>query len=208
MDNIVLIVPMALIIVVRHACHWYISRRRGRKYVVSRKGLPSVAIWFACYIGVLLLFLANSKQLSFGPVYLIGFFVLLVSTTIRVFAMSELSSMYDEFVVIKSSHVLISTGIYSIVRHPLHLGLVGEIAALSILSGEEYSAAFVAISLATYFVRNRSEDTALKQHFGDEYSDYVASLPMHRLWSSILRFLEQPVGPRSRADVIHRDQEI
>jgi protein-S-isoprenylcysteine O-methyltransferase Ste14 len=72
---------------------------------------------------------------------------------------------------LKEDHVLVRTGPYKAVRHPIYSGLLLALVGTA-LAISEYRAAFtVALALIGCLVRIQAEEMRMRQSF-PEYSDY------------------------------------
>jgi len=102
----------------------------------------------------------------------IGYISFLSGVLLRIWALRELGEFYDPGIALKHHHQIIQTGPYNILRHPLHLGTILQIAGLASLTPIWLGlpAAITSITLALYL--NRSEDLAHAQKFGADYRAY------------------------------------
>lgn len=73
---------------------------------------------------------------------------------------------------------VVTTGVYSIVRHPQYLGgLLAHIGFSFLLSGL-YSLLSTPLVVAVVYFISRKEETELTREFGQEYLDYKKKTPM------------------------------
>jgi protein-S-isoprenylcysteine O-methyltransferase Ste14 len=73
---------------------------------------------------------------------------------------------------------IVTTGVYSIVRHPQYLGgLLAHIGFSFLLSGLYSLLSTPLIAAVVYFI-SRKEETELTREFGQEYLDYKKKTPM------------------------------
>jgi protein-S-isoprenylcysteine O-methyltransferase Ste14 len=78
----------------------------------------------------------------------------------------------------RSDHQLVRTGPYARVRHPIYLGMLLFLLAMSVALGHWLQLiAAVPIFLIGTIIRTRLEDALLEQQFGGAFRDYRNSTP-------------------------------
>jgi len=73
---------------------------------------------------------------------------------------------------------VISTGVYSIVRHPQYLGGLLAHLGLSFLLSSLYSLFVTPLVIAVIYIISWKEENELAKEFGQEYVDYRNNVPM------------------------------
>ena len=73
---------------------------------------------------------------------------------------------------------LVTTGVYSIVRHPQHLGALLAHVGISFLFSAWYSLLFTPLMVVLIYLISRKEEEELIKEFGKEYEDYKKKVPM------------------------------
>ena len=73
---------------------------------------------------------------------------------------------------------VISTGVYSIVRHPQYLGGLLAHLGLSFLLSSLYSLLVTPLVIAAIYIISWKEENELTKEFGQEYVDYRNKVPM------------------------------
>jgi len=115
-------------------------------------------------------FLAESVpwfvRLSVGVILLIFTFLLERSGLKTVFGKPQ-----------DTPHV-ITSGAFSVVRHPIYLGAILGYAVMICLTLSIASAALLVIIVAFYCYISRYEEKLLTKRFGDEYREYMKKVPM------------------------------
>lgn len=107
----------------------------------------------------------------------IGSIVIVAGIAFRVWAIRTLGKHFTPTVQLKQDHELITSGPYSIVRHPSYLGamwaIVGTSVFLNSITGilVSFTCMFVA-----YYIRIATEEKALSELFGQKYRDYQANV--------------------------------
>jgi protein-S-isoprenylcysteine O-methyltransferase Ste14 len=86
--------------------------------------------------------------------------------------------------------VLVDTGIYAIVRHPLYLGWLLMYVALILLSQHWLTAIIGIPGMACVYLISRQEDQRLIEKFGDDYKRYMQSVPRMNFLAGIIRLLQ------------------
>jgi len=87
--------------------------------------------------------------------------------------------------------ILVNTGIYSVVRHPLYLGWLLMYIAM-IFWGQHWLTIIVGfLGMTCVYLISRQEDQQLIEKFGDDYKRYMRSVPRMNLLAGTLRLLLQ-----------------
>lgn len=73
---------------------------------------------------------------------------------------------------------IITTGVYSIVRHPQYLGGLLAHVGISFLLSAWYSLLSTPLMVVLVFIISRKEEEELVREFGKEYEDYMKRVPM------------------------------
>ena len=73
---------------------------------------------------------------------------------------------------------VVSTGVYSIVRHPQYFGAILAHAGFSFLFSASYSLLATPLVIAVIYMIARKEENELTKEFGNEYLDYRKNVPM------------------------------
>ncbi|KAI9058497.1 hypothetical protein FKP32DRAFT_1680891 [Trametes sanguinea] len=138
-----------------------------------------------------------ARQLGVTPLFAAGWALATFGSTIRILCFRHLGRQFTYNLSIVDGHKLITTGPYSIVRHPSYIGwmtlTIGSIVMLvapgSWLAESEILrstggrvavglyTAFQAYVIAMLFPRMQREDDALKAQFGDEWVEWTKRTP-------------------------------
>ena len=73
---------------------------------------------------------------------------------------------------------IVTTGVYSIVRHPQYLGGLLAHAGISFLLSAWYSLLLTPLMVVLIYLISRKEEEELIREFGKEYEDYKKKVPM------------------------------
>ena len=99
-------------------------------------------------------------------VYCFGFWVVFR-------AWSDLGSSWSVGTEIQKSHLLVTTGLYKWVRHPMYAAVVAIAAAqIFLLQNWLVGPAFIVVAIPFFLYRIKKEERELIIHFGDEYLKY------------------------------------
>ena len=101
-----------------------------------------------------------------------GAFLYLGGYAVRIAATRALKSQFSFFVAIQENHQLITSGIYSSIRHPIYLGSLILVTGMALIFPSWYGFLFLAIYSMLLVRRMRIEEQLLLKHFGSVYEEY------------------------------------
>jgi len=120
-------------------------------------------------------FLLKTYSFTLG---LAAFIVFLFGQKIRNVAIVRLGIFHSPNIEIKDQHRIISTGIYSKIRHPYYLGVLLEVLSTPLILNSLYTLIFVCLAyIPILFARLILEEKVLIKHFGKEFSEYRNKVP-------------------------------
>ena len=93
--------------------------------------------------------------------------------------------------------VLVDSGIYAIVRHPMYLSFILLIASLILISQHWLSLAFGIPIVIYFYLRMGQEEPSYIEKFGDDYRRYMEKVPRMNLVLGTVKVLRRQ---RGRAD--------
>jgi len=76
------------------------------------------------------------------------------------------------------TETIVTTGVYSVVRHPQYLGGLLAHAGISFLLSAWYSLLLTPLMIVLIYLISRKEEEELIREFGKEYEDYKKKVPM------------------------------
>ena len=85
--------------------------------------------------------------------------------------------------------IVVDTGIYSVVRHPLYLGWLLMYVALILLSQHWLTVIIGIPGMVCVYLISRQEDQHLIEKFGDDYKHYMQKVPRMNLLVGIIRLV-------------------
>jgi protein-S-isoprenylcysteine O-methyltransferase Ste14 len=136
---------------------------------------------------VILVFVALGLALSYLPAYTdridfwtidgtttrwAGVVLFAIGGTLRLWPVFVLGSRFSGLVAIQSGHRLVTTGIYSIVRHPSYLGLVISSLGWGLTFRSGVGVLLTVLLIVPILARMRAEERLLRTQFGAEYDAY------------------------------------
>lgn len=93
---------------------------------------------------------------------------------LRIWPVYVLGNRFSGLVAIQQGHTLVTTGVYSVVRHPSYLGLIISTAGWSLAFRSIAGLILVAFMLVPVVGRMNAEENLLASEFGAEYDAYRA----------------------------------
>ena len=124
----------------------------------------------------ILLGLTDYGRVRWGETYFeaLGLALLVFGTVLRYAAIRALRSYFTVNVSILEGHRVVRRGLYGLMRHPAYTGLLLRYFGFGLAFANWLSAALIFLPLlcATLY-RIRVEESALREHFGEEYAAYA-----------------------------------
>jgi len=176
------------VVAVRHFFQFLYRTRREKGAETS--GLATTSLLFICYVsiwitaGVLMVL-----GLPMGVLFFSGAAVFVAGVALRLVAIVTLGAFYSEAIEIRNNHKLIRHGVYSLVRHPLHLAFFVELLGMSLMAQTLWLIPPMILLAVTIAVRNRTEDGKLSEKFGEEFRGYSARVPAVNIFGGVIRRL-------------------
>lgn len=93
---------------------------------------------------------------------------------LRIWPVYVLGNRFSGLVAIQPGHTLVTTGIYSVIRHPSYLGLLVNAFGWGLAFRSVVGVLLAALVLPVLLARIRSEEALLRTQFGAEYEAYCA----------------------------------
>lgn len=159
---------VTFVFVVRQALTYWLtrsSRAENREETVASGWLVS-AMWLL-YLALLALAARRLAAPSMHLCQVLGFLCVCGGTALRLVALTAIRRFYAPGIVLYRCQRLVDVGPYSVLRHPLTLGLTVEAFGLALISGTGTSL-FLGLWVVIVFYNIR-EEAALLRWFGDPY---------------------------------------
>jgi protein-S-isoprenylcysteine O-methyltransferase Ste14 len=109
--------------------------------------------------------------------YGVGVTLVFLGLAFAVWARRHIGSNWSGTVTVKEDHVLICTGPYAWVRHPIYTGLLAAILGTAVARGELRGVWALALCTAAFVSKLRIEERWMRQVFGEAYERYSARVP-------------------------------
>jgi protein-S-isoprenylcysteine O-methyltransferase Ste14 len=167
------------------ALYWVILARKA-KHTVRRESLASRATNVVpLVIGVLLVAVPSIPSPAFAirilphtlATYWTGVTLVFLGLSFAVWARVHIGSNWSGTVTVKEDHVLIRTGPYRIVRHPIYTGLLAAVLGSGVARGELRLIWALVLCSIGFTIKLRLEERWMRQEFGEEYARYSAEVP-------------------------------
>ena len=126
--------------------------------------------YLALVIGAALAIITERFQL---PLTIAGFGVILVSIVITLLARQELARNWSPLAGTSAEQILIKSGIYAHIRHPIYTSGILLSLGLALVTGSLWGLALFILAVIAFVVRINAEEKALLAKFGVEYQEYA-----------------------------------
>jgi protein-S-isoprenylcysteine O-methyltransferase Ste14 len=102
----------------------------------------------------------------------LGLVLFAAGGALRIWAVFVLGHRFSGLVAIQPGHTLVTSGIYSVIRHPSYLGLLVNSLGWALAFRSGVGVLLTALLIPPLVARIRAEERLLRTHFGSEYQDY------------------------------------
>lgn len=151
--------------IVRHLLQLVLTILSRRRPVMVKARRSHTRAWhfYLLYAVSLLNALFHLKSASL-QMTIVGVVAIFFGALLSSWAMYHLRRCYSEELEIREGFFLITAGPYRFVRHPMRVGLIGELFGLSVIAGNFAGWVVLLIFLAMSVVRNCDEDKMLHEY--------------------------------------------
>jgi protein-S-isoprenylcysteine O-methyltransferase Ste14 len=104
----------------------------------------------------------------------VGVLLFALGGALRIWPVFLLGNRFSGLVAIQPGHDLLTTGLYSIIRHPSYLGLLTNSLGWALAFRSGVGVLITALLLPPLLARIRAEEALLRSQFGEEYEAYRA----------------------------------
>lgn len=101
-----------------------------------------------------------------------GYGLFLLGLGLRICALHELGNLYDLTILIQADHRVVTSGPFSLMRHPLHFGNLLQISGLACFAPGWLGLPTTLVALGVAGHLNRLEDRILLERLGEAYQTY------------------------------------
>jgi protein-S-isoprenylcysteine O-methyltransferase Ste14 len=169
---------------------WMDLRQRQQPVLKLEHKIPSTGMiaffWWLCFL-LPLLFWIIGKQPERYSVF--GLVFIFIGNLIGLLAIATLGKYYSKNICIFRDHHLVSTGIYSIIRHPIRLGMILEVIGFAFYLPEPLDLGLPMVFIILLLVRSHFEDTLLRTHFKQMAIEYQKRVPPFNVLVGLMRLL-------------------
>jgi len=174
---------------IRQIPHLYLEwkMRNVKKKILS--GRSSTIFMYMIYLIIWLICLVLACCGTYKNVFfIIGGLILMTGIIIRFAGIFSLGKYFSSQITICEKHALVTNGIYSFVRHPIHLALLIELLGMIIFVGAWWLTLFLLILIGVIIRRNKFEDSTLTQIFGATAITYQNRVPAMNIITGLIRY--------------------
>lgn len=104
----------------------------------------------------------------------LGVILFAAGGALRIWAVFVLGRRFSGLVAIQPGHTLVTTGLYSVIRHPSYLGLLVNSLGWGLAFRSGVGVLLTVLIVPPLLARIRAEERLLREHFGAEYEAYRA----------------------------------
>lgn len=102
----------------------------------------------------------------------LGVVLFAIGGTLRLWPVFVLGNRFSGFVAIQPEHTLVTTGLYSVIRHPSYLGLLLGTLGWVLVFRSGVGLILTALMVPVIIARIRAEEAMLSSQFGAEYDAF------------------------------------
>ena len=102
----------------------------------------------------------------------LGVLLFTAGGALRMWPVFVLGHRFSGLVAIQPGHTLVTSGIYSVIRHPSYLGLLVNSLGWALAFRSGVGVLLTAITIVPILARIRAEEALLRSQFGAEYDAY------------------------------------
>ena len=104
----------------------------------------------------------------------LGVVLFAVGGALRIWPVFVLGPRFSGLVAIQPEHTLVTSGVYSVIRHPSYLGLLVNSLGWGLAFRSGVGVLLTGLIILPLLARIRAEERLLRTQFGDEYDAYCA----------------------------------
>lgn len=129
---------------------------RGKIWIFNRNGI---------------IYQLQMVSTSFIPAYM-GAIICFLGIVLAIWARRYLGKNWSPHPALKEGHELVTSGPYSLLRHPIYTGILTSILGSVITTGNLFWLIIFIIVAFNFINRTRIEEGLMKQQFPDQYPEY------------------------------------
>lgn len=157
-----------------HASH---ERRSWIGFVLQISSFPVIGVGSGFRTPMFSPLIANQFALNI-VLQLLALVLIVASLMLEISALGELGKQWSLEARVLQGHELITTGVYSIVRHPIYTALLGRLIATGLTFSHWFA---ICVAVVLYLIGTRirtvSEDRLLREAFASEFEEWKNRVP-------------------------------
>ncbi|MDO8140207.1 MAG: methyltransferase [Candidatus Brocadiales bacterium] len=167
------------LIAIKYSIQYYFTFPTRKQKILAKEKpyVHSLFIWINALV-IFAIFIINYNSVNNQ---LLGLVTLLIGLVIGSWGIINLNDNYHENLVIYENFTLIKTGIFSVVRHPIRLGICLETLALVIFINSIYVIPLLLLFYYLNYKRTFTEEQFLIKIFKDEAKLYCQKVPQFNI---------------------------
>lgn len=154
-------------------------------------------IYMACGLGIYFSLIVLGwiwKTIDIRPLLYIGYAVIVLGIAFVIPSFISLKHKGKPESGWESTTMIIDSGVYRIVRHPLYLGSAIATLGIMLVIQSVPSTILGFIAIFCFWMASKGEDTFNINKFGDGYKEYMKKVPMWNAFRGIFRRKEENHG--------------
>lgn len=161
----------------------YVSRKYGAKImgwgaIIKYKDYTSVFINLTQMGLIFNVFFVLYYENYLQILVLVGFIIMFIGMGVNLLVRRDLGKNWVPLSKTTEGQELITSGIYSRVRHPFYTSILILFLGVAVIAWNLYSLLFFVLFIIALLVRIRKEEEQLIIKFGEEYKGYKEKMPM------------------------------
>lgn len=166
-----------LIYVLRHISELFMQHKKKVLYLVEKGKKRGRLSLFLLFLGSLVsagfvVYLLIKEGPETPVIYAGGIVLFLAGFAVRIVSLRELKKNYSQDFTTAPNGYIVTTGIYAVVRHPIYLGHLIEMAGFFVIKFNFVSLAATIALIPVSLFRMKEEEKHLIDKYGDQYESY------------------------------------
>lgn len=162
---------------------YYAFSNRKQKIILKGKPFVSSAVIWLISLSIFGVFVFQRHAIGN---HFIGLITLLIGIVIGVWGLVNLKNNYHENLAKYENSSLVKNGIYSVVRHPIRVGICCETFSLILFINSIYLIPFFLFYLYLNYKRTKTEEIFLISVFDEKAEQYFAKVPKFNIIYGLL----------------------
>jgi protein-S-isoprenylcysteine O-methyltransferase Ste14 len=186
-----LIASTLVLFISRYTIQLWMDMKQVRSplLMVKRK-IPSTELiaflWGLCLLVPFLLWITGNR---FGHYSAFGFLFVCAGNIVGIVAVITLGRSYSRNICIFPDHQLVTEGIYSVVRHPIRLGMILEVIGFAFFLPVALTLFMPMVFTVLLIERSKYEDAMLRVYFKRMAVQYQKNVPSFNVMEGLARLL-------------------